>query len=100
MVEARELFRVAVRLIQGVGGRMSSDISSPMLVKPEVGGGGGWPVLHHSALGDLESGSGRGSFHVLRRVSLLLFHSRVSESRELECLSIENLSLNHLEDVH
>ena len=39
-------------------------------------------------------------FHVLRRLSLLLFHSRVFEKRESECLHIGNLSLTHFEDVH
>lgn len=82
---------------------MSSDISLPMLVKPEVGGGGGLFSLHHSALGDLESEgeAGRAAFHVLRRLSLLLFHSRVSESRKRNaCTVTENLSLTHFEDVH
>ena len=58
---ARELFRDTARLIQGGGQDMSSDIFLPMLVKPEAGGGGGaGSVLHHSALGGLESGGEAG----------------------------------------
>jgi hypothetical protein len=59
-VGARELFRDTARLIQGGGQDMSSDIFLPMLVKPEAGGGGAGSVLHHSALGGLESGGEAG----------------------------------------